>query len=75
MYVLIFEIFKSSTEMKLTEEHTQTVKQGQERPQGQEIEAIDQSVIGKGVIVEKIKGSKSGGPNIAISSNSNNVYP
>ena len=47
------------TEVKLNnEEHSVTVEAGQDNPLGQELKVIDQSILGKGVTVEKFKPSK-----------------
>jgi hypothetical protein len=49
---------RGNFEFKLTDAHEVTVKAGQGNPLGQEIAQIDQSVIGKGVTVERTtKGS------------------
>ena len=38
-----------------SEEHSVTVEAGQDNPQGQELKMIDQSILGKGVTIEKSK--------------------
>ena len=42
-------------EVKFSEEHHVTVDAGQGEPLGQELKAIDQSILGKGVNVEVTK--------------------
>lgn len=46
-----------TSEFKLTDAHEVTVKAGQDNPHGQEIENIDQSIIGQGVTIERTKGN------------------
>ena len=44
-----------SEEVIFSKEHTTTVQAAQDKPLGQEMQPIDQSIFGKGVLVEKTK--------------------
>ena len=52
-YKYIFFIFSHILEVKLSQDHQITVEAAQNKPLGQELEHIDQSILGKGVKVEK----------------------
>ena len=52
--LLFFSLFVLDVKLN-NQEHSVTVEAGQDNPMGQELKVIDQSILGKGVTVEKTK--------------------